>query len=368
MFRKLLATTAVAALLTTGAIAAESESNASTMEGKPFFTYETEGSMTSDTGYFEADASQILASELIGATVYTGAGDDAEAIGDVNDVIMGPDGLAEAIVIGVGGFLGIGEKDVAVDFEKVTWVDRDDDRWLVFAATKEDLEAAPEFDRTVFAAESDENQAASQAGESGTEENSDMAASNENAGEAKGDRVDADQESGEMNAADEQASDEMHAADDEASETDAAEAEVDESETTAAVPDADESVIVDEDAAEAAVDENFNEGWTVVERGTLSAEELIGTRVYGADRADLGEIGDVIVNADGNVEAYIIDVGGFLGLGEKPVALDSAELEVMQDESGDLRIVTNFTEEQLEGHVAYTKEAYEADRETVLLR
>lgn len=366
MINRPLAAVAVATLLLSPAWAQTQTAPAPGAQTAPAAAPQTRTTTGASPAFTDMQKqSQWLGSQLIGAKVVNNAD---ESIGEINDLLVDDNGMVQAAVIGVGGFLGIGEKDVAVDFEKVTWVDRDDDRWLVFAATKEDLEAAPEFDRTVFAAESDENQAASQAGESGTEENGDMAASNQKAGEEKGDRVAADQESGEMNAADEQASDEMHAADDEASESDAAEAEVDESETTAAVPDADESVIVDEDAAEAAVDENFNEGWTVVERGTLSAEELIGTRVYGADRADLGEIGDVIVNADGNVEAYIIDVGGFLGLGEKPVALDSAELEVMQDESGDLRIVTNFTEEQLESHVAYTKEAYEADRETVLLR
>jgi hypothetical protein len=54
---------------------------------------------------------QLLASKLIGTTVISASN---EAIGDVNDVIIDRNGRALAIVIGVGGFLGIGEKDVAV--------------------------------------------------------------------------------------------------------------------------------------------------------------------------------------------------------------------------------------------------------------
>jgi sporulation protein YlmC with PRC-barrel domain len=341
MFRKLLATTAVAALLTTGAMAADSTSDKT--EGKPLFTYETEGSMTTDTGYFEAEADQILASELIGATVYAGIGEDAEAIGEVHDVIMGPDGLAEAIVIGVGGFLGIGEKDVAVDFERITWVDGDDDRRLLFSASKEDLEAAPEFDRTAFGAMNWETEKAAEAENAGpvADREEELAATGEAAEDMKADRLAADQSAGEM------------------TDDGAAETGVDGSQTTAAIPDSGDA---------AAPDADFHAGWTVVEAGTFSAEELMGARVYGAGNADLGEIGDVIITADGKVEAYVVDVGGFLGIGEKPVALDAAELEVRRDESGNYRIVTRFTEEQLEGQVAYTKEAYEADRDAVVLR
>ncbi len=58
---------------------------------------------------------QFLASDLIGTRV---VGQNNEAIGDVNDVVMGQDGKAMAVLVGVGGFLGIGEKDVAIPFEQ----------------------------------------------------------------------------------------------------------------------------------------------------------------------------------------------------------------------------------------------------------
>jgi hypothetical protein len=59
---------------------------------------------------------QIQASRLIGTTA---VGLSNEAIGDVNDVIIDRNGQTVAVVIGVGGFLGIGEKDVAVPFHAV---------------------------------------------------------------------------------------------------------------------------------------------------------------------------------------------------------------------------------------------------------
>src|SRR4051812_15420642 len=60
---------------------------------------------------------QMLASrQLVGAAV---VGPNNERIGDVNDVLLDRNGQAVAIVVGVGGFLGIGEKDVAVRFNQV---------------------------------------------------------------------------------------------------------------------------------------------------------------------------------------------------------------------------------------------------------
>ena len=59
---------------------------------------------------------QLLSSRLIGTRV---VGPNNERIGDVNDVLLDRNGQAVAIVIGVGGFLGIGEKNVAVSFRQV---------------------------------------------------------------------------------------------------------------------------------------------------------------------------------------------------------------------------------------------------------
>jgi hypothetical protein len=58
------------------------------------------------------------APKLIGVDVY-GAGN--EKVGPIKDILMNHDGSAQAVVIGVGGFLGIGEKQVAVPFQSVQW-------------------------------------------------------------------------------------------------------------------------------------------------------------------------------------------------------------------------------------------------------
>ena len=59
------------------------------------------------------------ASKLAGVDVYNEAN---EKIGDINDVILDKSGKAEKVILGVGGFLGMGEHYVAVPFEKIKWV------------------------------------------------------------------------------------------------------------------------------------------------------------------------------------------------------------------------------------------------------
>src|SRR3954468_708930 len=66
----------------------------------------------------QQSATQWRASKLVGLSVYS---TNNERIGDVNDVLLDRSGNAEAVVIGVGGFLGIGEKDVAVPYKSVEW-------------------------------------------------------------------------------------------------------------------------------------------------------------------------------------------------------------------------------------------------------
>ncbi|WP_189426016.1 PRC-barrel domain-containing protein [Devosia pacifica] len=96
-------------------------------------------------GYTAADSDNLI-SEMLGMPVYSSAADDAENIGDINDLVFTADGQLEAVVIGVGGFLGIGEKQVAADFELLNFTIAADntERW-VLETNAEALEGAPEF-------------------------------------------------------------------------------------------------------------------------------------------------------------------------------------------------------------------------------
>jgi sporulation protein YlmC with PRC-barrel domain len=118
---------------------------------------------------------QWRASKLIGVDVYN---DNNEKIGDIEELIVDKSGKVDNVVLGVGGFLGMGEHYVAVPMEKLKWVSEPvrtsstttapadkstvgeanranrpqrtaDEKWYpdhaVFNATKDQLKAMPQF-------------------------------------------------------------------------------------------------------------------------------------------------------------------------------------------------------------------------------
>jgi len=67
-----------------------------------------------------ASSVQWRSSKLIGLNVYN---DNNEKIGDIADMLVDQSGKIQAVIIGVGGFLGMGERWVAVNFDQLKWVD-----------------------------------------------------------------------------------------------------------------------------------------------------------------------------------------------------------------------------------------------------
>ena len=66
-------------------------------------------------------------------------------IGEIMDVLVGKDGQVQAAIVGVGGFLGAGEKDVAVSFNSIRKTMKDDKVYLTLDTTKDALKKAPGF-------------------------------------------------------------------------------------------------------------------------------------------------------------------------------------------------------------------------------
>jgi sporulation protein YlmC with PRC-barrel domain len=66
-----------------------------------------------------AATGQWRASKLVGLNVYN---EQNEKLGDINDVLLDKDGKATGVVIDGGGFIGMGEHDVMVGFDKLKWV------------------------------------------------------------------------------------------------------------------------------------------------------------------------------------------------------------------------------------------------------
>jgi sporulation protein YlmC with PRC-barrel domain len=89
------------------------------------------------------DAKTILASNFIGRSVYA---PDKTKIGTIADLILTSDGTkVEGLVIGVGGFLGLGEKNVALKIERLKMSDIDGRTQLAMDVKKEELANAPTF-------------------------------------------------------------------------------------------------------------------------------------------------------------------------------------------------------------------------------
>jgi sporulation protein YlmC with PRC-barrel domain len=67
-------------------------------------------------------------------------------IGEIMDVLVDKSGKVTSFIVGVGGFLGAGEKDVSVPFDAVRITTKDNNKWyLVMNTTKDELKSASGF-------------------------------------------------------------------------------------------------------------------------------------------------------------------------------------------------------------------------------
>ena len=329
MIRNLLATTALASLIATGAFAQDATAPAPAAPMAPA------AEPMAPVAPMVAPADGHLASNIIGESVYNGAGENAENIGDVNDLVIGPDGQIAQVVVGVGGFLGIGEKNVALDFSEFEWAEKDGDRWLVVASTKEQLEQLAAFDSTPY----EPVAAVAMTDPTATAPATPPA---DTTAQAPADPAAPPADTTAQAPADPA----MPAAP---------------ADQTAQAPAADPAMPApDASATTAAIDKST---LTELPATDLRAEELVGTTVYGADDANVGEIGDVVLTSDGKIDALIVDVGGFLGVGEKEVAVGFDNLAFMTDKDGNKYLYTTFTKEQLDAAAAYDESSWAEKRD-----
>ncbi|HYU12316.1 MAG TPA: PRC-barrel domain-containing protein [Stellaceae bacterium] len=81
--------------------------------------------------------------------------------------------------------------------------------------------------------------------------------------------------------------------------------------------------------------------------GQIRASEMIGSSVYDTQNRDIGKIKDVILDRQGKVDLVVLDVGAFLGMGGKYVAVPMRDLKTATD-NGKVRWTTDMTKEQLQ--------------------
>ena len=245
-----------------------------------------QGTATFEESGVEGD---LLATELMGADVYTTATavdqnrfqvdavpEDWEQIASISDLVLGMDGQVRGVLVDVGGFLGLGSRTVmlSMDSVRIAMQSDSDAVYAVINATREDLEAAPEyraFDRT-----------------------GNMQEPTAQPVDAQGQPVD---------------------------------------------PMAQPRVGVGEP----------QEGFATVEWSTLTVDQLRSAAVYDINNERVSDISDVLLGTGDTVEAVLIDVGGFLGLGARTVAIPMDQLEIQgTEDASDLRVYLAITQEQLE--------------------
>jgi hypothetical protein len=77
----------------------------------------------------------------------------------------------------------------------------------------------------------------------------------------------------------------------------------------------------------------------------LTSSTVDGANVYGPDDSHIGDVSHF--HGSGPSAQAVVDVGGFLGLGAKPVSLPVSSLNFMRDESGTIHATTSMTKDQL---------------------
>ena len=83
----------------------------------------------------------------------------------------------------------------------------------------------------------------------------------------------------------------------------------------------------------------------------LRASKFKGTNVLGSDDQKIGDVSDILFDKEGKIEAFIISVGGFLGMGAKEVALAPKDLTMVPGEGNnpnDLKVKVSMTKDQLQ--------------------
>ncbi len=237
-----------------------------------------------------ADPAEIRASNFIGmrvyaadapvdATEYQGVQGNWSDIGEVNDVILSRDGKVSAVLVDIGGFLGVGERQVAVAMPQIRFVsdsataDKADDFFLVLNADRATLEGAPEFKW---------NEAA-------------------NAPAA----------------------------------------------TDGAIKPAADATMAENAAA--ARQPMTREGYAPLTADVLTTADLEGAKVYDQNDEWIGDVGKLVISDSGQITDAVVDVGGFLGIGAKPVSLKLDQIDILRSNDGkDLRVYLPMTKADLE--------------------
>ncbi|MBV0910765.1 PRC-barrel domain-containing protein [Anianabacter salinae] len=348
--KRILTTTALALTMGSTAFAASHTSG----EG------DTDTNMTSQANspFIAADGNmqaELRASDITGMRVYTSnqpvenqqmnnASEDWNDVGEVNDVLLARDGSIEAILLDIGGFLGIGEKQIAVRMSELNFVtdgDTDGDFFVVFAADQAALENAPEYDASnLYGWLEEETNANEQAMNENMQGNDgqtgDMAASGGMDG------------SGDMSGQTEGENADMAASGDMANQTEGENADMAASGDMANQAEGENADMAASDGTAENTEGGMNRGFQAADLNALTAEDLTGTPAFGTNGERVGEVAELLIDQE-EITDVVINFGGFLGIGEKAVRLpiDDVNIERSTNDQS-LRVTVDVSEQEIE--------------------
>src|SRR5205807_5528779 len=93
---------------------------------------------------------------------------------------------------------------------------------------------------------------------------------------------------------------------------------------------------------------------TQLQPGQIRATQMDGATVYDTQNQKVGDVKDIILDRDGKVAAVVLDVGAFLGIGGKYVAVSMNDLKITQDNNSNKpRFTVDMTKDQLKAAQAY---------------
>lgn len=79
----------------------------------------------------------------------------------------------------------------------------------------------------------------------------------------------------------------------------------------------------------------------------VRASKLMGTNVYNLKDENIGEVSDLVIDNGKTIKAVVVSVGGFLGMGERNVAISPASVVLNEQRDGSFRLVVNTTKDDL---------------------
>ncbi|MFU8896232.1 MAG: PRC-barrel domain-containing protein [Gammaproteobacteria bacterium] len=277
-------------------------------------------------------ASAFYSGKLMGADVRSRQ--DNEDIGTINELVIDNDGKIVAVIVGVGGFLGMGDREVAISWDSIdVETDPDGDTRFFVDQSREQLKNIPEYSR-----DGDARRGTATTGRTGTtSQNRDAQERQQQTAVATGTTTQQRmaQQHSEQDRSDKKDADKRYSADKKSA---------------------------DKQSATMGSTQRTTGMSQHAQLSTKPANAFHGDKLLSAElrsrpeETKIGSIDELVIDNDGQIVAVIVSVGGFLGMGQRDVAISWDSIQAETDAEGDTRFFVNMTEEQLKNAPKFNRD------------